>query len=81
MVTPPGPAVVEGDATVDDVEDVAAPAVVVTRAAVVVVSRAVVVGDWFATCCLGDVSLPVATSNSRAARAIDARAYSPTLKR
>ena len=33
----------------------------------------VVVGDWVATCCLGDVSLPVATSKSMAARAMVAR--------
>jgi hypothetical protein len=44
----------------------------VTRAAVVV-TRIVVVGDWVATCCLGELSVPVVTSKSRATRAIEAR--------
>jgi hypothetical protein len=43
----------------------------VTR--VVVVTRTVVVGDCVATCCFGELSVPVVTSNSRATRAIDAR--------
>lgn len=47
----------------------------------VVVGPTVVDGACVATCCLGDVSLPVATSKRRAARASDARAYRPTLKR
>ena len=55
--------------------------VVVGRCVVVVVVRTVVRGVWLASCCLGEVSPPVATSNSRAARATEARAYSPTLKR
>jgi hypothetical protein len=46
-----------------------------------VVRPTVVEGACVATCCLGDVSLPVATSNRRAAKAMEARAYSPTLKR
>jgi len=52
-----------------------------------VVARDVVVGatddegDWLATRCLADVSSPVATSNRSAAKAMVARAYSPTLKR
>ena len=74
-------AVVEVESTVDDVEDVEAFDVVVAASVLVVVARAVVDGAWLAACCLGDVSPPVATSNNRAARAIDARAYSPTLKR
>jgi hypothetical protein len=45
----------------------------VTRSEVVV-GLMVVVGDWVATCCLGELSLPVVTSNSRATRAIEARA-------
>ena len=73
--------VVDVGSTVDDVEDVEAFDVVVAASVLVVVARAVVEGAWLASCCLGDVSPPVATSNSRAARAIDARAYSPTLKR
>ncbi len=43
-------------------------------AAMVVVGRTVVTGVWVATCCLGEVSPPLATSNSRAARARKARA-------
>jgi len=54
---------------------------VVVAGRVVVVVRTARRGDWLATCCLGDVSLPVATSRSRAARAMEASAYSPTLKR
>ena len=82
-VMPPGSAaraaVVVVDSTVEevDVDDVLD--VDVTR---VVVGRAVVdVGRWVATCCLGEVSSPVATSNKSAAMATVARAYSPTLKR
>ena len=70
---PPAAAVVEVVSTVDDV-DVLGPLDVVVGRTVVVVTRAVVDGDWFATCCLGEVSLPVTTSNRRAARAIDAKA-------
>jgi hypothetical protein len=75
-VDPVPPGMVEVDPTVDEVDDVGPPDVVAGAAStlVVVVARAVVDGDWVATCCLGDVSLPVATSNSSAARAIDARA-------
>ncbi len=47
---------------------------VVVAPRVVVVGRAVVDGDWRATCCLGDVSSPVTTSNNRAAKATEARA-------
>ena len=67
---------------VDDVDDevVVAPFdVVVGRW--VVEGATVKEGAWVATCCLGDVSPPVATSNRRPARAMVARAYSPTLKR
>ena len=67
------PAVVEVVSTVVDVDVTGAFDVVVT-CAVDVVTRAVVDVDWVATCCWGDVSLPVTTSNRRAARAIDARA-------
>jgi hypothetical protein len=35
--------------------------------------RNVVTGDWVATCCLVELSVPVATSNSRATRATEAR--------
>jgi hypothetical protein len=79
-----GAAVVEVPRDVDveevDVDDVDGPLDVVVGRCVVVVT-ALVEGDWVATCCLGDVSLPVATSKRRAARAMVARAYSPTLKR
>lgn len=67
-------AVVEVCATVDDVEEVGPVDDVVVARVLVVVGPAVVDGDWVATCCLGDVSPPVATSKSRAARATDARA-------
>ena len=46
----------------------------VVGGAVEVVARAVVEDDWVATCCLGELSVPVATSNRRAARATAARA-------
>lgn len=59
--------------------DVVGPRTTVLSGRTVVVGRWVV-GDWVATC-FGDVSAPVATSNRRAAKATDARAYSPTLKR
>jgi hypothetical protein len=51
----------------------------VTR--VVVDGATVLVADWVATCCLGELSLPVATSNSSATSASEARAYSATLIR
>ncbi len=51
----------------DELEVVVAPSVVVGRS---VVGD----GDWRATCCLGDVSSPVTTSNNRAAKATVARA-------
>jgi hypothetical protein len=51
----------------------------VTRA--VAGGATVVVADWVATCCLGELSLPVATSKSRATSATEARAYSATLIR
>lgn len=63
---------------VGDVEEVGSPDVVVARS---VVLGPVVDVDWLAICCLGLASSPVVTSNRRAANAIDARAYSPTLKR
>ena len=59
-------------ATVEDVE-VVGPLDVVVAATVVDVGRTVVVGDCVATCSLGEVSAPVATSNSMAARAMAAR--------
>ena len=85
-VTPEPPAgmvatVVGAGSTVEDVEvvgafDVVGPAVVEVGRTVVVV-----MGVWVATCSLGDVSLPVATSKSMAAKATVARTYSPTLNR
>lgn len=68
--------------TVDDVDEVdvsSDPTSVVVGCTVVV--GPVVDDDWLATCCFGAVSVPVATSNRRAAKAIEARAYRPTLKR
>ena len=70
---PPGgmvATVVVLEPTVDDV-DVGAFNVVVAPDVVDVGRR--VVGDWFATCSLGDVSPPVATSKSMAPRAMAAR--------
>jgi hypothetical protein len=83
-VTPGPPAVelVEGPAVVEDVDVDGLLDVVVSNT--VVFSRkveVVVEAAWVATCCLGELSEPVATSNSRATRATEARAYSPTLKR
>jgi hypothetical protein len=66
--------------TVDEVE-VGALDVVVDPEVVEVGRAVVVVGDWVATCSLGDVSSPVATSNSMAPSARAARTYSPTLNR
>ena len=60
-------------ATVEDVE-VVGPLDVVVAATVVEVGRRVVVGDWVATCSLGEVSDPVATSTSMAAKAMAASA-------
>ena len=61
------------ESTVEEVEVEALDVVVAPE--VVEVGRAtVVVGDWTATCSLGDVSLPVATSKSMAANAMAARA-------
>jgi hypothetical protein len=71
--------VVVGPAGADEEVDVAFEVVVARE--LVDVGRSVVVGDWVATCCLGDESSPVATSNSMAASATAARAYSPTLNR
>ena len=68
------------ESTVEEV-DVGAPDVVVAPEVVDVGRTVVVVGDCVATCSLGDVSLPVATSKSMAARAMVARTYSPTLNR
>ena len=63
-----GSRVEDVDVDVDEeLEVVVAPRVVVGR---VVVED----GDWRATCCLGDVSSPVTTSNNRAAKAMVARA-------
>ena len=58
---------VTDDVEVDEAFDV------VVAPAVVDVGRTVVVGDWVATCSLGAVSAPVASSNSMAARAMVAR--------
>ena len=58
--------------TVDEVE-VGAFEVVVAPEVVEVGRAVVVVGDWVATCSLGDVSAPVATSNSMAPSAMAAR--------
>ncbi len=60
------------ESTGDDVE-VGAFDVVVAPEVVEVGRAVVVVGDWVATCCLGDVSFPVATSKSMAPRAMAAR--------
>ena len=71
------------DPMVDEV-DVEAGFEVVGNCTTVVFNRkvdVVVEAAWVATCCLSELSEPVATSNSRATRATDARAYSPTLKR
>jgi hypothetical protein len=58
--------------TVDDVDvDEELEVVVAPR---VVVGLTVVDGDCLDTCCLDDVSPPVATSNNRAAKATVARA-------
>ncbi len=81
-VVPPGPGALvvdvvstEVDVELDEeLEVVDAPSVDGGRAVVVV-------GDWVATCCFGELSAPVATSNTRALRATVARAYRPTLKR
>ena len=59
------------ESTVDEVEVGAL--VVVVAPEVVEVGRAVVEGDWVATCSLGDVSSPVATSKSMAPKAMAAR--------
>jgi hypothetical protein len=57
------------ESAVGDVE--VGPFAVVVGPEVVDVGRGVVVvGDWVATCSFGDVSLPVATSNSMAASAM-----------
>jgi hypothetical protein len=62
--------------TVDEVDelDVDEEELVVVEATVLVLGRTVVVGDWVATCWRGESSVPVATSNRRAAKAMDARA-------
>lgn len=60
------------ESTVDDV-DVGPLEVVVAPEVVDVGRMVVVVGDCVATCSLGAVSAPVATSNSMAARAMAAR--------
>jgi hypothetical protein len=63
LPVPPGgmvATVVVLESTVDEVEVGALD--VVVAPAVVEVGRAVVVGDWVATCSLGDVSSPAATS-------------------
>ena len=57
---------------VDEV-DVGPVEVVVAPEEVDVGRTVLVVGDWFATCSLGEVSPPVATSKSMAARAMAAR--------
>jgi hypothetical protein len=73
-VVPVAPAVTGAAVIVvveSSVDDVGADELdVVGRAVVVVVAGRVVVGDWVATCCLGELSLPVAISNSRAASAM-----------
>ncbi len=83
VADPPAEGMVAGVVVVDspprDVElDVELDGGSVTR---VVVGRTVVTGALVATCRFGDVSPPVATSKSRAARATEASAYRPTLKR
>ena len=75
-VVPPGPGatvvVVSAGVEVEDDEVGAVDGLVV--AGRVVVRRTVVEGAWVATCCFAEVSLPVATSNRRATKAMDARA-------
>jgi hypothetical protein len=76
-VVPPvpgaGAAVVVLESTVEDVE--VDEVLDVDVRATVVLGRAVVdVGCWVATCCRGEVSSPVATSNKSAAMATVARA-------
>jgi hypothetical protein len=69
--------VVVGSREVDvDTEDEVGPRTMVLRGrdVVVVVVARTVLDDWLATCCLGEVSLPVATSKRRATRAMEARA-------
>lgn len=71
---PDGRVVTDVSGTVDELDDGADDEVGARVVGVVVVGRmVVVVGAWVATCCLGELSVPVATSNSRATRAIDAR--------
>ncbi len=73
-------AVVVVDSTVEEEVEVDEEVVGMVVGAVVV-GRTVVAGDWVATWRFGDVSPPVATSKRRAARATEASAYRPTLKR
>ena len=66
---------VAGSSTVEEVDVDVDEELEVVVAPRVVVGRVVVEdGDWRATCCLGDVSSPVTTSNNRAAKATVARA-------
>lgn len=71
-VTGPTAGAVVDVGSVEDVDVAGAAGAVVGAATVVMVGRGVVEGDWLATCCLGEVSAPVATSNSMAASAIAA---------
>ena len=67
----PSVSVVDGSTVVVEVVEEEVDVVVGT---VVVVGRAVVLGDWRATGCRGELSEPVATSNSRPVRASAAMA-------
>lgn len=73
VAMPPAATVVVVDSAGADVEVDGALDVVVAPAVVEVGREVVVMGDWVATCSLGDVSSPVATSKSMAARAREAR--------
>lgn len=70
---PGGRVVTDVSGTVDELDEGADDEVGARVVGVVVVGRMVVVGAWVATCCLAELSVPVATSNRRATRAMDAR--------
>lgn len=71
---PAGRVVTDVSGTVDELDEGADEEVGARVVGVVVVGRMVeVVGAWVATCCLAELSVPVATSKRRATRAMDAR--------
>jgi len=76
------PARVVGTSTLVEVDDVEEDEELdVVGPEVLVAGRTVVKGDTVASWVLVELSVPVTASNSRATRAIDARTYSPALKR